>query len=75
MERRGQEIHLDQDEARAGSTQKVVRYILLISISLAIIALSAIWITGALTSPEGTGADADTARAVQEGNAEPAVAN
>lgn len=54
MERRGNEVHIDQDEARAGSTQKVVRYVLLISISLAIIALSAIWITGALTSPQDT---------------------
>jgi hypothetical protein len=70
MESQGREVHLDQNEARAGSTPKVVRYVLLVSIALAIIALSAIWITGAVNSPDNTGADADTAQAVQE-NSQP----
>lgn len=71
METRGQEIHLDQDEARAGSTPRVVRYVLLISFVLAVVALSIIWITGALNSPKDTGIEADTHRAVQEGTAQP----
>lgn len=73
MERRGSEVHLDQDEARSGSTPNIVRYVLVISTALAIIALSAIWITGALNSPEDTGGHADTTQAVQEENARPAA--
>jgi len=65
METRGNEVHLDKEEARSGSTPGVVRYVLLISIALAIIALSAIWITGASTTPE-TGGAADTHKAVAE---------
>ena len=71
MQTRGQEVHLDQNEARAGSTPRIVRYVLLISITLAIIALSAVWIIGAANGPKNTGIEADTHRAVQEGNAQP----
>lgn len=53
MERRGEEIHVDSDEARSGETPHIVRYVLLITLLLAIAALSAIWITGAATSPQG----------------------
>lgn len=53
MERRGEEIHLETDEARSGETSNVVRYVLTIALLLAILALSAIWITGALTAPQG----------------------
>ncbi len=65
METRGQEVHLDKEEARSGATPGLVRYVLLISLALVIIALSAIWITGALTTPE-TGGTADTQKAVAE---------
>jgi hypothetical protein len=50
MERRGDEIHVETDEARGASTPHIVRYVLVISLLLAIGALSAIWITGALSS-------------------------
>ena len=53
MEREGPEIHVTDDEARGGSTPNIVRYVLVISLLLAIVALSAIWITGALSSPQG----------------------
>ncbi len=53
MERRGDEVHIDSDEARAGSTPHIVRYVLGIGLLLAIAALSAVWITGAATSPQG----------------------
>lgn len=43
---------LTTDEARAATGLNVVRWVLLISLVLAILALSAIWITGALTSPQ-----------------------
>ena len=41
------EIHVESDEARGGSTPKIVRYVLIISTLLAIVLLSAIWIFGA----------------------------
>ena len=49
MRRLGEEIHLDTDEARAGDTPHIVRYVLAIGLALAIIAMSASWITGALS--------------------------
>jgi hypothetical protein len=48
MERHGDEIHVTTEEARSGSTPHIVRYVLGISLALAIAAMSAIWITGAL---------------------------
>jgi len=53
MERRGDEIHLETEEARSGEMSNVVRYVLIIALVLAIAALSIIWITGAATSPQG----------------------
>jgi hypothetical protein len=50
MERQGDEVHVQTDEARSGNTPHIVRYILAISLFLAIAALSLIWITGALSS-------------------------
>ena len=41
METRGEEVHVNVEEARAGSTPSVVRYVLLVSLTLAIVALSA----------------------------------
>ncbi|MBF7010432.1 hypothetical protein QUC32_12180 [Novosphingobium resinovorum] len=70
METRGQEVHLDKEEARGGETSGVVRYVLLISLALVIIALSAIWLTGALTTPE-TGGHADTEKAVAQQQDQP----
>ena len=49
MERKGNEVHLPDTEARSGSTPHIVRYVLGISLVLAIVALSTVWITGALT--------------------------
>lgn len=49
----GNPIRIQSDEARAGSTPHIVRYVLAIGLVLAILALSAVWISGALTSPQG----------------------
>jgi hypothetical protein len=49
MERQGDEVHIETDEARGGSTPHIVRYVLVISLIMAIIALSLIWITGAVS--------------------------
>lgn len=53
MQIEGDEVHLDTTEARSGETPHIVRYVLSIGLILAILALSAIWITGALNAPQG----------------------
>lgn len=49
MERRGDEVHIETNEARGGSTPHVVRWVLAISLTLAVIAMSAVWIIPAIT--------------------------
>lgn len=49
MRKRGDEVHLNTEEVRSGSSPNIVRWVLVISLFLAIIALSAIWITGAIS--------------------------
>lgn len=66
MQTHGTEVHVDENAARAGSTPHIVRYVLLISLALAIVALSAIWITGAIGSDDQTGGAADSAQAARE---------
>jgi hypothetical protein len=51
MERHGDEVHITTEEARGGVTNHGVRYVLAIGLLLAIVALSAIWITGAFEQP------------------------
>ena len=41
-------VHIEDDDARAASTPGILRYILGISLVLAIVALSVIWIVPAL---------------------------
>jgi hypothetical protein len=52
MERHGDEVHVSTDEARGANTPHIVRYVLLISLVLAIVVLSAIWMTGAANAPQ-----------------------
>ncbi len=49
MRKRGDEVHLNTEEVRSGSSPNIVRWVLGISLFMAIIALSAIWITGAIS--------------------------
>lgn len=49
MERVGDEIHLNEEEASGGSRPHILRYILAISLLLVTVLLSIVWITGALT--------------------------
>jgi hypothetical protein len=60
------EVHVDTNEARAGSTPGVVRYVLLISLVLVIVAFAIIWMTGAATSNQHNNATEDSQRAVAE---------
>ena len=66
MERQGDEVHVTEDEARGGSTPHILRYVLIISLVLAIVALSIIWMTGALVSSDDTGGFNDSETAAQE---------
>ncbi|MFA7586921.1 MAG: hypothetical protein WCY11_12115 [Novosphingobium sp.] len=47
MKKLGEETHIETEEARSGSTPHIVRYVLAISLVLAIVALSVVWMTGA----------------------------
>jgi len=49
MEKENGEVHVEADEVRGGSTPNIVRYVLIISLVLAVGLLSIIWITGALS--------------------------
>ena len=55
MRRLGEEVHLDADEARAGDTPHIVRYVLMIGLFLAIVAMSVIWISGAVSLQPANG--------------------
>ena len=49
MERRGDEVHMNETEASGGSKEGVVRWVLGISLLLIVIAMSLAWIIPALT--------------------------
>lgn len=49
MERDGDEVHVTETEASAGSQPRVVRYVLGISLLLVVVLMSAIWIIGSAT--------------------------
>ena len=49
MERQGDEVHLTESEASGGVQPHIVRWVLAISLLLAVGLLSAIWIIGAIT--------------------------
>lgn len=57
MERHGEEVEVTTTEARGGDTPHIVRYVLIISLLLAIGALTLIWVFGAVGSdqPERNG--------------------
>jgi hypothetical protein len=52
MERQGEETHVTTTEARGGDTYNIARWVLAIGLFLAIGALTIIWVTGALTTPQ-----------------------
>ena len=49
MPRPDQSNRIDETDAKGGSNEGVVRWVLLFSLGLAIIAMTIIWVTGALT--------------------------
>jgi hypothetical protein len=54
MQTQGDEVHVDVDAARAGSTPNVTRWVLAFGLIGAIVLLTAIWVIGALSSDQGT---------------------
>lgn len=60
MERQGDETHLNTDEARGGESTGVMRWVLAVSLLLAIGLLSAIWIFGAWSADDTQSAPAGT---------------
>ena len=58
MHKEGESVHLSEEEASGGSKDGVVRWVLIIGLLLAVIALSTIWITGAVSNSDP---DADNA--------------
>ncbi|HTN15650.1 MAG TPA: hypothetical protein VL094_12680 [Sphingomonadaceae bacterium] len=50
MQRNGDETQIETDEARAGSTPHVVRYVLFFSLTLAAVAMTIAWVSAALTA-------------------------
>jgi hypothetical protein len=46
----GEEIHVSTEEASGGTQPRIVRYVLAISLLLAILLLSAVWMTGSFLS-------------------------
>ena len=43
MERHGNEVHITTEEARGGRTMKIMRFVLAISLLLAVVALALVW--------------------------------
>lgn len=52
MFRKGDEVHVTTEEARGGTTNVGMRYVLAISLALVILAMSGIWIFGAVTGEQ-----------------------
>ena len=48
MERDGDEVHLNTEEASGGEQPHIVRYVLGISLLLVVLLMSAIWIIGSV---------------------------
>ena len=44
MQRQGDEVHLDTEEARGGKTGMGVRYVLMLTLALVIVAFAALWL-------------------------------
>ncbi len=70
MIRHGEEVEMTSEEASGGQKRNIVRYVLMVSLGLAVIALSIIWMTGAATGPENP--EPNPAEAVSDPAAPPA---
>jgi len=62
MDDNNKEIHIEDDDARAGATPGVMRYVLGFSLLLAIIAMTLVWIIPSLYEGDVEGARTATER-------------
>lgn len=62
MSEHNRQTRIDEADASAGSKSGVVRWVLGISLSLAIVAMTIIWVTGALTQDSVESAGTATGR-------------
>jgi hypothetical protein len=65
------DLRIDETDAKAGTATGSVRWILAISLTLAIVVLSAIWMTGALSQDAAENAGTATERAETTGEPTP----
>ena len=62
MDRQGEEVHVNTQEARSGKTGMGVRYVLALSLALIIIAFVALWLLGS-SGPAQSGQASESAGA------------
>ena len=67
MPQHDRDNRIDETDAKGGSNEGVVRWVLLISLALAIVALTVIWVTGALTQDNVESQGTATGRIEAEG--------
>jgi type VI protein secretion system component VasK len=65
MHRDGDSVHISEEEASGGSKEGVVRWVLVIGLLLAVVALSIIWITGAASRSDPDADNANVSRQIQ----------
>jgi hypothetical protein len=53
MHREGEEVHIDKDEARAGSTPHIVRWVLVASLSILVILFTLTFVVGVDQASDG----------------------
>lgn len=70
MEKHGEQVIETETEASAGSKEGVVRWILGISLVLAVGLLTIIWVSGAMTQPVASQPPANTQNSVDSGDQE-----
>ena len=69
MERHGDEVHITTEEARGGRTTQIMRFVLAISVLLAIVALALVWVATSSSKPDvnqSTASDQATAPSVSQ---------
>ena len=68
MERQGDEVHIETDEARGGSTPHIVRYVLIISLLLIVAAFAIASVIGKSDNPAPSGNNVVSGQATPPAN-------
>ena len=70
MDPQTEEVHVTTEQARGGKTGVGLRYVLMVSLVLAVVAMAAIWLLGA-RGPEQSGQAVETTEAAVDASAAP----